>query len=186
MCYYRFCGVSNSFVKRNAEGAKGTTTLLPVKTTETSGSSRYNMANPSPTLPQPQQKRVEGSSPNIILQSPDVVKDVKSESKPVENKVNVPQLAVNTKKVQTDKKSSGTGGALANMWGRASAKPKAECASAKTNSMPNSSGLFLNFHSLVMGRFGLLPTCSMLSISCYFRVHHLCANSYCRCSNMFS
>nr|XP_027061809.1 DNA polymerase delta subunit 3-like isoform X2 [Coffea arabica] len=134
----RFCGVLNSFVKRNAEEANGTTSVLPVKTTGTSGSSGYTLANQSPTIPQPQQKKVQGSSPNVTLQSPNVVKDVKNESKPAENKLKVPQLAVNTKKVETDKNSSGTGGALANMWGRASAKSKAECASAKTNGISNS------------------------------------------------
>ncbi|XP_071905210.1 uncharacterized protein [Coffea arabica] len=104
----RFCGVLNSFVKRNAEEANGTTSVLPVKTTGTSGSSGYTLANQSPTIPQPQQKKVQGSSPNVTLQSPNVVKDVKNES------------------------------ALANMWGRASAKSKAECASAKTNGISNS------------------------------------------------
>ncbi|KAL3503085.1 hypothetical protein ACH5RR_037534 [Cinchona calisaya] len=135
----RFCGVSNSFVKRNVEGAEGTTTVLPVKTTGTSGSSRYTLANQNPRLPQPQPKRDQASRPNITLQSPDVIKDVKNESKPAENNVKVPQLAVNTKKVQTDKNSSGTGGSLANMWGRASAKSKPECTLAKSSSISNSS-----------------------------------------------
>ncbi|XP_071905209.1 uncharacterized protein [Coffea arabica] len=107
----RFCGVLNSFVKRNAEEANGTTSVLPVKTTGTSGSSGYTLANQSPTIPQPQQKKVQGSSPNVTLQSPNVVKDVKNES------------------------------ALANMWGRASAKSKAECASAKTNGISNSAAI---------------------------------------------
>ncbi|XP_027064665.1 uncharacterized protein [Coffea arabica] len=134
----RFCGILNSFVKRNAEEANGTTSVLPVKTTGTSGSSGYTLANQSPTIPQPQQKKIQGTSPNVTLQSPNVVKDVKNESKPAENKLKVPQLTVNTKKGETDKNSSGTGGALANMWGRASAKSKAECASAKTNGISNS------------------------------------------------
>lgn len=135
----RFCGVLNSFVKRNADATNGTTSVLPVKTTAASGSSRYTLASQSSTLPQPQQKKVQGSTPNITLQSTNAaVKDVKNESKPAENKVKAPQSAVNTKKVHTDKNSSGTGGALANMWGRASAKSKAECASAKTNGTSNS------------------------------------------------
>ncbi|KAL3849306.1 hypothetical protein ACJIZ3_011188 [Penstemon smallii] len=114
----RFCGVSNSFIKRNP--GKGTATPQ-VKTTGVSGSFKD------------QQKIVQQSSPNIV-QSLDIAKNVKTESHVKEDpgqgaqlasdKEKAPQQAPNKKKGHNDKNSSGTGGALASMWGRASTKTK--------------------------------------------------------------
>lgn len=53
------------------------------------------------------------------------------------------QVPQNKKKVQNEKVSSGTSSSLASMWGRASAKPKSEPVSVKTDTvLPISNGLF--------------------------------------------
>ncbi|XP_022846132.1 uncharacterized protein LOC111368878 isoform X2 [Olea europaea var. sylvestris] len=141
----RFCGVSNSFVKRNAGGKLLGAPGPQAKSSEVSGTSKNNSALEIALL-HPQQQVVQQSS---SITSPGMVKDVKSEcyvrvdnekrAKPAADKEKVPQLVPNKKKTQSDKKNSGTGGALANMWGNASAKLKpdgasAQCKNAATNS----------------------------------------------------
>lgn len=149
----------NSFVKRTAGGGTNASTSTPqAKSTGVLGQSRNTSAK-HPALAPPMQKKFQQSSPSISLHSPDVVKDVKNDShstgtheqnvKPNESKGKVPQLPVNKKKGPNDKNSSGTTGALANMWGQASAKSKAENFAANSkDSLPNSTGLFLYFHML--------------------------------------
>lgn len=63
------------------------------------------------------------------------------------DKDKVTQPLAKKKKVQTDKTSAGNGGALANMWGRATTKSKADCIATETNNaIPNSAGFsFTNF-----------------------------------------
>ncbi|KAL2472721.1 DNA-directed DNA polymerase [Forsythia ovata] len=144
----RFCGVSNSFVKRNAGGTQFSAPGPQVKSAEVSGMSKSNSAHEIALL-QPQQKKVQQSSSITGLQSPDMVKDVKSEShvtvgdekraKPAADKEKVPRLLANKKKTQSDKKNSGTGGALANMWGHASAKLKPDDSSAQCKIAPRNS-----------------------------------------------
>ncbi|KAK6134983.1 hypothetical protein DH2020_031267 [Rehmannia glutinosa] len=126
----RFCGVSNSLVKRAAGGTSLGTGTLQVKTTGVSGGSTSYSAHQTTAISKP-------------LEPPDITKTVKSEShvkldreqggQLAADKEKVPQLLRNNKKGQTDKNSPGTGGALASMWGRASAKPKPEAALAQAN-----------------------------------------------------
>ncbi|KAK6157070.1 hypothetical protein DH2020_011318 [Rehmannia glutinosa] len=99
----RFCGVSNSLVKRAAGGTSLGTGTLQVKTTGVSGGLQSCKAR----------SRTGGQL--------------------AADKEKVPQLLRNNKKGQNDKNSSGTGGALASMWGRASAKPKPEAALPQAN-----------------------------------------------------
>ncbi|KAK2992537.1 LOW QUALITY PROTEIN: hypothetical protein RJ640_004311, partial [Escallonia rubra] len=126
----RFCGVINSFVKRNPEGTSVSTAFLQAKSEGAPAPFRNNSAHQTDTIPLPQHKKIQQSSPNISLQSPNVVKDIKSEShgagardqgsKPSADKEKDPELPA-TKKI---KGTSGTGGSLASMWGRASIKSK--------------------------------------------------------------
>ncbi|PIN25487.1 hypothetical protein CDL12_01776 [Handroanthus impetiginosus] len=131
----RFCGVSNSFVKRTVGETPLSSGTSQVKTTRVSGLSKSYSAQTT-AIPQTLQKKVHQSSPNAGVQSSGLAKIVKSESHVKldreqgtqlnADKEKVPQLLPNNKKSQSDKNSSGTGGALASMWGRASAKSKPE------------------------------------------------------------
>ncbi|KAJ0101027.1 hypothetical protein Patl1_04900 [Pistacia atlantica] len=85
------------------------------------------------SVPPPQQNKIQQSSPKVGPLSPNVVKDVKAESnstgvhdqaKPSAAKEKLNPLPASKKKSQNDKSSSGTGGSLANFWGRASTKAK--------------------------------------------------------------
>ncbi|XP_043699151.1 uncharacterized protein LOC122649952 isoform X2 [Telopea speciosissima] len=135
----RFCGVSNSFVKRNA------------KETGVTGPSKSSSANQTPYVPQPQEGKIQQVSPKIGLQSTTVASsDVKNEhsarevhahtSKPHTDKEKGTAFPANKTTAQNDKGSSGTGGSLASFWGRASAKSKPSCPAAEpSNVVPNTS-----------------------------------------------
>ncbi|XP_052179157.1 uncharacterized protein LOC127792615 [Diospyros lotus] len=126
----RFCGISNFFVKRNVDGTALSTAAPQPKTSGLTGLSRSNSTNQNVATSHSQQKKVQQSSPKVSVVSPNVVKDVKTEShitggqeRPPE-KEKVPQLPANKKKAHKDKNTSGNGGSLANMWDRASIKLK--------------------------------------------------------------
>lgn len=144
----RFCRISNSFVKRNAEGTAASAAAPQPKSASVAGPSR-SISNQNATIPQAPQKKVQQSSPKVALQSINVVKDVKTESPVIEvpkqaaksssDKEKVPQLPANKKKGQNDKSISGNGSSLANMWGRASTKSKPNSAMTEAiNITPNS------------------------------------------------
>lgn len=100
-----------------------------------SGPPKHNSAQGNPTLPF-QQNKVLPSSSKVAQQPPGDVKDDKSDSigrvhgpvsKPSADKEKIPSLPSNKIKGQNDKSSTGNGGSLANLWGRASTKPKPSC-----------------------------------------------------------
>ncbi|KAK1424063.1 hypothetical protein QVD17_19375 [Tagetes erecta] len=119
----RFCGVSNSFVKRNTEGQPVNSTGQQLKNVGIQGQSRVTSMKQTPDASLAKEKKNEQSDakPNQGI-------NVQSGS----HKEQVPQ---NKKKVQNDKVSSGTSSSLASMWGRASAKPKPEPVSVKTDTV---------------------------------------------------
>ncbi|XP_077227771.1 DNA-directed DNA polymerase [Tasmannia lanceolata] len=144
----RFCGVSNSFVKRNPDGNPAGVAPQP--------KNGFGVAVPSktigvhvPPVPQPKKGQVEQCSPKLGQQSSAVVtRDDQTESNAPAfhaqtSKVNigkeeVTMVPANKKKGQNEKSSSGTGASLANLWGRASAKSKPSCPPMKiTNDVPN-------------------------------------------------
>ncbi|KAI4333538.1 hypothetical protein L6164_018330 [Bauhinia variegata] len=134
----RFCGVSNSSVRRLVDGTSVVTASLQTKTAGCLGQTESNTVHQHSALPQPQQNKVPESIPKASAQSPGVVKDVNTENngtrdkvvrdqpacKPSADKKTVLPLPTGRKKVQADKSSSASGGSLANLWGRASAKSK--------------------------------------------------------------
>ena len=104
-------------------------------------------------MPQPQQKKVQQSSPKVGPGISNVIKDIKTEShvtggheqagKPSSDKEKVPQFPANKKKGQNDKSTSGNGGSLANMWGHASKNSNPSSATAETNNLiSNTTGWF--------------------------------------------
>lgn len=127
--FFRFCGVSNSFVKHNFEGTPVSSTGPPLKNAGISGQpSGSSFSNQTLDTSIRQEKKVEQLDPN---------------PKPAVHKEQAPQVGANKKKAQNDKSSSGTASSLASMWGRATSKPKPESTSVKTdNVVPISNGLF--------------------------------------------
>ncbi|XP_050371088.1 uncharacterized protein LOC126789071 isoform X2 [Argentina anserina] len=129
----RFCGILNSFVMRNVEGTPTSTTGPQPNSKLAAEPSKINLPHQGSVIPKQPQNKGQQSSPNVV-QTANVVKDVKSESngievahqpkKPPAGKEKVAPLPANKKKVQNDKSSSASGGSLANMWGRASVKSK--------------------------------------------------------------
>lgn len=106
----RFCGISNSFVWRNVDGP--TVGEEPTKS---------NLVN------QPSKSIACDSIDKVDTKPQNVVKEVESESNGIGNtadKEKALPLPTGKKKVQADKSGSVTGGSLASLWGRASAKPK--------------------------------------------------------------
>ncbi|CAO2833306.1 unnamed protein product [Amaranthus hypochondriacus] len=125
----RFCGVSNSFVKRNAEGAPVAVAVPQTKSGGLSGKAVGNSANQIGMNVQPQQKKLEQASPKLALQSSKVTTsrtETNRSGTSLQNKesdkekISLP----NKSKGQCDKTSSGTESSLANLWGRASSKSK--------------------------------------------------------------
>nr|CAB3471818.1 unnamed protein product [Digitaria exilis] len=104
----RFCGVLNSFVKRTSSG-KHVSSLPPKPTNSTAAAT---MSKPSPKLGAGNKSEKDNS----------MVVD-KASNAPV---VKEPSIAVDASKnkAQNGKALPSNGGSLANMWGRASAKPK--------------------------------------------------------------
>ncbi|XP_010531924.1 PREDICTED: uncharacterized protein LOC104808089 [Tarenaya hassleriana] len=101
----RFCGVSNSFVKRNVEGTVVNACAPQTKTV---------------AAPLKQEKKFQQPSPKVGVQLPPVQdQSLKSSS----DKEKVPSVPLN-KEGHDQKSSSGTGSSLTNLWGRASSKSK--------------------------------------------------------------
>ncbi|KAL0289557.1 UNVERIFIED_CONTAM: hypothetical protein Scaly_2699300 [Sesamum calycinum] len=158
----RFCGVSNSFVKRSVGPAGGAALCTGTQQVQTQGGlglAKRDSAHQTKAVPQPQQKNFQQSGPNAGVPSPDIAKTVKTEShvkvdrvqgaQLAADKEKVSQLLSNNRKDQSDKNSSGSGGALASMWGRASAKSKPDAPLVQANnSRQNSAGLLLSFTHL--------------------------------------
>ncbi|KAJ7981858.1 DNA polymerase delta subunit like [Quillaja saponaria] len=140
----RFCGVSNSFVRRNVDGTPVVPAASWAKSTGGLGPTKSTIVHENIALRKPQQNKIQQSSAKGSLQSSNVVDDVKTESndtgnarlhdhigKAAPDKAVVPPFPAGRKKAQDDKSSSSTGGLLENLWGRASAKPKSTSASAE-------------------------------------------------------
>lgn len=137
---YRFCGVSNPFIKRNTGENSSSTGIPKVESTGVPGMSKINSTTAVP-LPKP---KVQKPSPTVGL-SHDAKNDIHvklEEEHGAQNQEKASHVPPNNKKGQPDKNASGTGGALANMWGRASAKSKSDTSLASAdNSKQNSAGL---------------------------------------------
>ncbi|KAL8131850.1 uncharacterized protein LOC141711738 isoform X2 [Apium graveolens] len=138
----RLCRISNSFVKRNVEGTYDGSTAVLNSNSTVSVASQVNPAHKSASVPQPQKKNQQKISPPVGQQSSNEVKNVnishhkgvhEEASKPATEREKVVQFPADKKDPQNNKLSSGTGGSLATMWGRVSAKPKPVEAPAETS-----------------------------------------------------
>lgn len=136
--FLRFCGISNSFVRRNVDGQPAVSATPQTKSVVGLGPTKSNIVQQPPKI------IAHDSTAKVDLKSHNVV--VKNESngtgntgvhdninKPIAEKEKSLPLPAGKKKVQADKSGSGTGGSLASFWARPSAKPK-PCAVPAENS----------------------------------------------------
>lgn len=139
----RFCGISNAVVKRNAEGAPLSSAAPPAKTAGLRGLDP-GCANPPCSLQQPQEKKLQQSSPKGPLDSSNATaastEAKRSCSRDPQNEAaekTKTSVATTKKKGQSDKSSAGTEGSLSNFWGRASTKSKSStCLLEQKNHVP--------------------------------------------------
>ncbi|XP_022941492.1 uncharacterized protein LOC111446774 [Cucurbita moschata] len=130
----RFCGISNSYVKRSIGEIPASVAAPQPRSAVGAESTKKNESCQNTAIPQPQKSEMHKVNPNVGLQSPPVVKEVKGEnnstgsfhqtSKPIAVKEKVASLPANKKRPQSDKTSSSTEGSLANLWGRVPTKSK--------------------------------------------------------------
>lgn len=126
----RFCGVSNSFVKRNVEGASIAVPVPQTKGVGMPGQAVGSLANQSRSTMQPEPIKLDQASPKLPLQSSTVTtsgteagRSGTCELEIKESDKNKTYLPIK-KKGQSDSSSAKTGSSLANLWGRASSKSK--------------------------------------------------------------
>ncbi|XP_010472698.1 PREDICTED: chromatin modification-related protein EAF7-like isoform X2 [Camelina sativa] len=125
----RFCGISNSFVKRNIEGTTGNVTAPRTESVRTTVQSKSSLDFQKGTVLSNQGKSFQHSSHQAKSETnaaPAQNQSVKSSSDK-EKSFPVPP---NKKNGQGEKSVTGTGGSLKNMWGRVPVKT--EDKSAKT------------------------------------------------------
>lgn len=139
----RFCGISNAFVKRNAEGAPLSSAAPQAKRAGLRGLDPQ-CANPPSSLQQPQEKQLQQSSPKGPLDSSNATaastEAERSCSRDPQNEAaekTKTSVATMKKKGQSAKSSAGTEGSLSNLWGRASTKSKSStCLPEQKNHVP--------------------------------------------------
>lgn len=139
-------------MKRNVEGAHFGSTAVANTGSTVSVASKSVPAHKSASVPQPQQKNQQQLSPRFGQQSSNEVKNVNNKShhtgvheqasKPATEREKFVQFPADKKKdLQNNKVSSGSGGSLATMWGRVSAKSMPIEAPAETdNTKSNTAG----------------------------------------------
>ncbi|KAI3809615.1 hypothetical protein L1987_19211 [Smallanthus sonchifolius] len=114
----RFCGISNSFVKRNADGV-----VPSLKNVGIYGLSRTDSGNQISDTSLGKERKIEQLDPKP------------NQDKVVQNGSHKEQVLQTKNKNQNNKNASGASGSLASMWGRASAKPKPDFTSAKVDNI---------------------------------------------------
>ncbi|XP_027342328.1 uncharacterized protein LOC113855071 isoform X2 [Abrus precatorius] len=137
----RFCGISNSFVRRNVDGPP---VVFGASQTKSVVCERPTMSN---IVHQPPNRITCDSVVKVDAKPQNVAKDIKNESngtgntgvhdnisKPAADKEKALPMPTGKKKVQADKNGS-IGGSLASFWGRASAKPKPGSLPVENNTM---------------------------------------------------
>lgn len=131
MCVYllwtRFCGISNSFVKRNIEGATANVTAPGTASVRTTVPSVAKVGHETITTAPAQKQPVKSSN---------------DKGKPL-------PVPASKKNGQAQKSVTGTGGSLKNMWGRVPVKAEDEFAKIEVKQHDDSGLLsYLCFSSL--------------------------------------
>ncbi|EFH64008.1 hypothetical protein ARALYDRAFT_477029 [Arabidopsis lyrata subsp. lyrata] len=117
----RFCGVSNSCVKRNIEGTTGNVTAPRTEIVRTTGRSNSSLNFQKSTLPSNQEKNFQHSSHNVVHQAKSETTAAPAKNQSAKSSLDKEKafpVPANKKNGQGEKKVTGTGGLLKNMWGR--------------------------------------------------------------------
>ncbi|KAF3774666.1 DNA polymerase delta subunit 3 [Nymphaea thermarum] len=134
----RYGAVSNSFVKRSADVKPLNIASVEPKTAVVSNSILKKPTESKTFSPIVPQSSVEISKEPVKLHNGNGVQ----RTKPIVDSEKASVASAVRKKDQNGKKSSGTGGSLANLWGRASSKPKVRFSA--TDAAKDSSGPISN------------------------------------------
>ncbi|KAJ8435101.1 hypothetical protein Cgig2_033209 [Carnegiea gigantea] len=156
----RFCGISNAFVKRNAEVAPLSSAAPPAKRAGLRGLDP-GCANPPCSLQQPQEKKLQQSSPkgpldssNATAASTEAKWSCSRDSQNEAAEKSKTSVATTKKTGQSDKSSAVTEGSLSNFWGRASTKSKSStCLLEQKNHVPKPDGFAEFLISLLLALF---------------------------------
>ncbi|KAJ6776192.1 DNA polymerase DELTA SUBUNIT 3 [Salix koriyanagi] len=143
----RFCGIRNSFVKHNVDGPAASIAAPQPKSAEIPVPLKSNSGCQNISALPSKQTKVQ-QSPNVGPECPNLESSVKSErngtgvhdlaTKQTVDEEKVLLLPAGKKKGQGNRISSGNGGSLSNLWGRASAKSKLSSAQADNDKhIPN-------------------------------------------------
>ncbi|VVA95774.1 unnamed protein product [Arabis nemorensis] len=125
----RFCGISNSFVKRNLEGATANVTSLQTESAKTTVQSKSGFNCQEGTVPLNQGKGFQQPIPNVSHQAKSETNTAPAQNQSVKSSSDKEKplpVPANKKNGQGEKSVTGTGGLLKNMWGRVPAKTEGE------------------------------------------------------------
>ncbi|XP_010417471.1 PREDICTED: uncharacterized protein LOC104703199 isoform X2 [Camelina sativa] len=127
----RFCGISNSFVKRNVEGTTGNVTAPRTESVRTTVQSKSSLDFQKGTVLSNQGKRFQHSSANVSHQAKSETNAAPAQNHSVKSSSDKEKyfpVPPNKKNGQSEKSVTGTGGSLKNMWGRVPVKTEDESA----------------------------------------------------------
>ncbi|XP_068643158.1 uncharacterized protein [Aristolochia californica] len=134
----RFCGVFNAFVKRSIDGKSVACNLPQPKISNLRTTSNSNAFPQVSSVPQPREGRALEASPKDLLSASAKAEEEKLEKNTSKYTVlpckshtekEKSQVDLSNKKKNLNEKGLSSGGSLANMWSRASAKSKSSCPS---------------------------------------------------------
>ncbi|KAG2254755.1 hypothetical protein Bca4012_058283 [Brassica carinata] len=118
----RFCGISNSFVKRNIDGATANATAPKTEIVKTTLQPKAGLSCQEGTVPST--TKVGHQAKNVTITAPAQKQSMKSSSDK-EKSLPVPATKKNG---HAEKSITGTGGSLKNMWGRVPVKTEDDSA----------------------------------------------------------
>ncbi|KAG7587525.1 DNA polymerase subunit Cdc27 [Arabidopsis thaliana x Arabidopsis arenosa] len=130
----RFCGVSNSCVKRNIEGTTENITAPRTESVRTTGQSNSSLNFQKSTLPSNQGKNFQHSIPNVVHQAKSETTAAPAKNQSVKSSLDKEKafpVPANKKNGQGEKNVTGTGGLLKNMWGRVPMKTEDDTPTAE-------------------------------------------------------
>lgn len=140
----RFSRVSNLCIKWNVDGTSVSTDASQAKSSGALVTPKSKLTSQSVTMKPPPPRMVQQAEPRANVHSPSIDNNVKKDiSVPEGTKIEMDKEKAAQpheikKKTRTDKTSAGNGGALANLWGRATSTSKADCISKETDiAIPN-------------------------------------------------
>lgn len=139
----RFCGISNSYVKRNIEGATANVTAPKTETVKTTLQPKTGLSCQEGTVPST--TKVGHQAKNVTITAPAQKQSIRS-SNDKEKSLPVPATKKNG---QAEKSVAGAGGSLKNMWGRVPVKTEDNSAKIEVKKQDDSGLLSIYSHQFL-------------------------------------